>query len=426
MRRDDHGRGGRLLVALGAILTITLAVLAWTRPALGSTLFLTLIGLASAAYLAGVASLARTVVTRRTMTACVLLALAGRAALLTLPDLPRSDVVRYVWDARVQQAGQDPYRARPNDPALDTLHIPLTRGVDGPSYPTIYLPVAQLYFRLVAAVGESVLAFRAATVVCDLLIGAVLAFGLIAIGRSSAWSLVYLWHPLIAFESAVGGHVDFLGVLLLTASWLALVRRRPTLAALALAGSILVKPLAVVLVPIYWRRVGAWDVAAGVALALVTTVIVTGGALPFGSLGTFIDQFRFNGPVFAGLVAVAPPRVVAAGAVLAGLGVASYVRTRMAPADPAGWAWPLAAALVIAPVIYPWYLVWLVPFLTHVATLPLLVWTVSVTAVYGAWQLPTVGGLIPTSPWLLAIEFAPPVLVAIYLVTRRHRHGGAA
>ncbi|MPZ19061.1 MAG: hypothetical protein GEV06_14275 [Luteitalea sp.] len=54
--------------------------------------------------------------------------------MLALPEGQGGDAIRYVWDARVQRAGLDPYRARPNDPALSGLHSDLVwylRSLDG-------------------------------------------------------------------------------------------------------------------------------------------------------------------------------------------------------------------------------------------------------------------------------------------------------
>ncbi len=67
---------------------------------------------------------------------------------------------------------------------------------------------------------------------------------------------------------------------------------------------------------------------------------------------------------------------------------------RDAALSPVAWAWPLAAALAFSPLVYPWYLVWLLPFLTSAAALPLTVWSLSILPTYGVWHW-FAGG----SPW---------------------------
>ena len=67
---------------------------------------------------------------------------------------------------------------------------------------------------------------------------------------------------------------------------------------------------------------------------------------------------------------------------LLGLAVAAWARWKLAASDPAAWAWPMAVALACAPVIYPWYLLYLTPFLFSAATVPLMVWTLTATLAY--------------------------------------------
>ena len=39
------------------------------------------------------------------------------------------------------------------------------------------------------------------------------------------------------------------------------------------------------------------------------------------------------------------------------------------------FAWPMAATLLFAPAVFPWYLLWLLPFLTSALTLLIIIWT---------------------------------------------------
>lgn len=380
------------------------------------------VALASIGYLIALTRLVRRPsLSRRTLGVCLALALASRAALLALPDDQGGDARRYVWDARVQRADLSPYHARPNDPTLSGLHTDLTRRVHAQWLPTIYPPVAQLYFRAVASVDESIYAFRVAAVVCDALIVLTLAAVLTATGRPLAWVLLYAWHPLVPLEAAAGAHVDFVGVLALVISWLALIRGRTAVAAIAFAAAVLVKLLPIVLVPLYWRRVRGRDAVLASALAGAALLAVTGGRPPIGSLGAFIDRFRFNGPIFAVLEPLADARAAAAGAVVIGFVVAAWLRTRR-PADaPEAWAWPMAGALLAAPVVCPWYLVWLTPFLGSRWSAPLVAWSLSVLAVYPVWYMRSLGGSWTVPAPLLALEFGTLVVAAVWLIVNRAR-----
>ena len=83
-------------------------------------------------------------------------ALAMRLPVLFAPPFLSSDVFRYVWDGKVQNAGIDPYRFVPADPALarlrDTAIYPRVNRAEIAR--TIYPPFAEAVFALVARVSR--------------------------------------------------------------------------------------------------------------------------------------------------------------------------------------------------------------------------------------------------------------------------------
>src|SRR5262249_57338317 len=123
-----------------------------------------------------------------------------------------------------------------------------------------------------------------------------------------------------------------------------------------------VKFLPIVLLPLYGRRVRVRDavLAAGVVGALYLPFL-NHGRIPTGSLGTYVAGFRFNGPVFAALHRVAPPQWVAGLAVLVGLVTATWLRSTPPERFANVFTWPMAATLLCAPVVFPWYLLWFLP-----------------------------------------------------------------
>lgn len=407
------------LFAAGLVLVAAMAAIALSPLRTGEPAFVAAMGAGALAYAAAIWMVHHLpALPLRIVLACIGLGLLARAVLLAAPEDAARDAIRYVWDARVQRAGLNPYEVRPDDPALRFLHTDLTRGMDAAWLPTIYPPAAQVYFRLVAALHESLAAFRVAAMLCDVLAALVLLRGLAATGRSPGLALVVAWHPVLAFESGAGAHVDFAGALALAASQWALVSSRTTWTALLFATAVLIKPLPIVLLPLVVPHLRWRDLAAAAAWAGLLTLVVTGGRAPIGSMGGFIDDFRFNGPLFAALGAWLPPRIVAALAVAAGLGAAVLYRRASALA---AWAWPQAAALALAPVIYPWYLAWIVPFVGAAATLPLGIWSVSILAIYPVWHASASGGSFEVPASLLGIEFGAPVAAALLAALARRR-----
>ncbi|HEU4383533.1 MAG TPA: DUF2064 domain-containing protein [Anaeromyxobacteraceae bacterium] len=403
-----------LWAAGGAILAALLAFAA-RDPGQGTRPFFLLLGLASAAYLAAMFQLRRgRHPPPRALAALTLMAFVWRGALVLAPTHPGADVTRYIWDAHLLRAGLSPYAVVPADPAAARFRTPEAWPVNNPDVPSPYPPGAQAFFLLATALGESALAVKAALLACELVLALALRRWLAAIGASPGWILAYLWNPLVALEVARQGHVDALGALLVVLAALALARRRALACSVALALAVAVKPLPVVLAPVLWRRVRLRHLAAAVAVlaGLYLPFWVRGGPA-LGSISEVVQRFRFNGPLFEAAASGFTPTLAAGLAVGAGLAVAAWARARLPGTSPAAWAWPLAAALLCAPLVYPWYLVWLAPFLGRRSTLPLLVWTVSIQAVYVVWNRPA-GAPWAVPSWALLAEYGALALAAAW------------
>src|SRR2546423_1140073 len=153
---------------------------------------------------------------------------------LRLPAGADEDIRRYVWDGRLQRLGYNPYIVVPSDPAVKGLHTPETRNLNNPDLPSPYPAGAQLFFRAVTAIHESVFAFKVAFLICDFAIALVLLDMLRVGGRSPHVVLVYAWNPLLAIEVAGSGHIDIIGALLLVISVASLAHRWRATAALTL------------------------------------------------------------------------------------------------------------------------------------------------------------------------------------------------
>jgi alpha-1,6-mannosyltransferase len=381
-------------------------------------------------------------VSRRVVVIGIVLAAVWNIAFLRLSSGSDDDIHRYVWDGRLQRFGYNPYIVIPSDPTAQHLHTPETRNLNNPDLPSPYPAGAQLFFRAITAIQESTFAFKVAFVVCEFALVFVLLDLLRRTTQGEHLVLVFAWNPLLAIEVAGSGHIDIVGALLLVVSAAALVRRwRPT-AAVAFGLAIAVKFLPVVLLPLYWKRVRIRDAAlAAVVVGLLYVPFLdrsffNHGRIPIGSLGTYLQSFRFNGPVVAVLHQVASPQLLAGLAVLVGLATATWLRIRSAATelspDVFAWglfAWPMAASLLCAPVVFPWYLLWLLPFLTSASTLLIVIWTVSIVPTYVQWHLRALGhpwGSLPG--WVMLVEYgclagAGAILVAHRLTQKSYEFG---
>jgi alpha-1,6-mannosyltransferase len=365
---------------------------------------------------------------RRVVVIGLVLAAVWHIEFLRLPSGADDDIHRYVWDGHLQRLGYNPYLVIPSDPGVQSLHTPETRGLNNPDLPSPYPPGAQLFFRAVTAIRESTFALKLAFVFCDFAIVFVLLDVLRGTQQGAHLVLAYAWNPLLAVEVAGSGHIDIVGTLLLVASVAALARRWRAIAAVALGLAVAVKFLPIVLLPLYWKRVRIRDATlAAAVVGLLYLPFFDHGRVPIGSLGTYVQNFRFNGPVFAALAPVAPPQLLVGLAVLAGFVTATLLRRKAPDLSPDKFAWPMAACLLCAPVVFPWYLLWLLPFLTSASTLLIIIWTVSIIPTYVQWHLRTLGhpwGALPG--WVMLLEYGSVAIAAVVIWLWRAKERGHA
>jgi alpha-1,6-mannosyltransferase len=411
----------RKLYGLAAIMFAALVACARIPGGVGSPPYLITLAVAGIAYLLAIREFFSTQrFPHRVIVIGLVLAALWHLPFLLMPPGSDDDVHRYVWDGRVQRLGYNPYIVVPNDPALSALHTPETRTLNNPDVPSPYPAGAQFFFRAVTAIHESTFAFKVAFAACELAIVPLLLAELRRLGQGEHWVLAYAWNPLLVTCVTQSGHIDILGVLLLVLSAAALQRRRRTFAAIAFGLAVAVKFLPIVLTPLYWRRVRPCDgLLAVLIIGLLYVPFLRHGSVPMGSLGVFVQRFRFNDPIFATLERIASPEVVAGFALLLGLVAAAVLRIRHDGFSSHTFAWPMAATLLCAPVVYPWYLLWLLPFARSVSTVPIIIWTVSIIPTFYVWHLRTLGRPWLVPGWIMLLEYGSVSAAAAIIELRR-------
>jgi hypothetical protein len=402
-----------LVAAGGSLYLAAMVVLAITKAPLGTPVFFACAAVAIAAFATTLAAIWRgPAFKQRTFVIAILFAIAIRIPLAVSPVNNDNDMIRYVWDGRVQKLGINPYAVRPADPEVAFTHTDETRNMPSARARTPYPPAAQIFFRFVVTIHDSALAMKLALVVCDLLTMLVLWRWLVVTGQSQWLTLAYAWNPLVVLEVAHSDHIDALGALWTVAAAFWLSRRKTGLAAIAFVLAVATKLLPIVLAPLLWRRITLRDAFVGAGLFVLLYLPFASGTDVLYGVQNVVQHIRFNGPVFRFLAAVASPDVAARIAVALGLLVAAWARWKLPVHDPAGWAWPMAVAIALAPVVYPWYLLYLTPFLLTRATLPLIAWCCSILLTYVVWDLARNGGRWVVPPAILVAEYAI-VLAAI-------------
>ena len=349
----------------------------------------------------------------------VAVAIAARVPLLLSPPSLSDDVYRYVWEGTVIAHGGNPYVQAPADPVLAQLRdAAIHERINHPELTTIYPPLAEAGFALVAALSPTVFAFKLWVVVHDILLVLVLLALLRREGRPALAAAAYAWNPLVIVEYAGSGHNDPSALLWLGVAWL-LLPRRPALSALALAAGALVKLAPLVALPFFFVR---WPWRARLAaLAVLVPGLFAFWALTRGAdsgLTAYWSRWRNNELVFyvlerglgfeqARLAALA----LVAAAVAWGLsrGLATIPASRLA----------LRVAAIVAPVVHPWYLGWVLIAEPLRPSAPWLLLSLTAVLNYGVWAAPAEGAGFHLPLAGRAVEYGLPLALAAALALWR-------
>ncbi len=287
-----------------------------------------------------------------------MLALLFLAAFLCKPRLS-DDYHRYLWEGHVQNHGYSPYSHAPAS-LYPVLEHPSEGAVNHDSLTAIYPPLAQVLFRIADLFSKSVYAWKSLIL---------LALGLLIWLEPRARLPIFLFSPLVIVEGVWNAHLDVLallpGFLLVRA-----LRRRASLSAgAALAALVGLKLVPIVLAPIcllHFRGLERLRFAFSLmgALLLFYLPYWGEGAALFDSFFRFSREWYFNNPFFHPLkfgFGAEPARMVLGATLLAGLAI---ITLRPAPVEhKCALAW--IAILLLSPTLYPWYLLWLLPFLPN-------------------------------------------------------------
>ncbi|HEV8231990.1 MAG TPA: glycosyltransferase 87 family protein [Thermoanaerobaculia bacterium] len=322
-------------------------------------------------------------------------AAAFRLTLLFRPPDLSEDVLRYLWDGRVAASGRSPYGLAPADPRAAGISSGLQNRLARPELRTVYPPVAEAAFRVVASVpGGGIVAMKTLFSLADVAVVVLL----LASGGAGArfGAALYAFHPLPVTETAGQGHLDALGVALLLASVVYVSRRRPLAAGIAFAAAVLVKYVPLAASAPLARRGKLWFAAAAIAVgAAVWGLAAQAGVSPAVGLGPLATRWEFNSLLYPAVSATVetaeiPQKAKAAyirwkeerehrlwmqdvfpyfysaffaRALLGIFLIAALVTIAVTVKDlELALFASIATLLLVSPTLHPWYLLWVLPF----------------------------------------------------------------
>ncbi|MDH3890108.1 MAG: DUF2029 domain-containing protein [candidate division Zixibacteria bacterium] len=280
------------------------------------------------------------------------------------------DVYRYVWDGKVASHGVNPYLYSPR--AGEVAHLVDTvihPKINHAWLPTIYPPLAQYVF--IAAYqlsGDSAWGFKLISAFFELLTLLVLLVWFRQHGISRSHILLWLFAPLVLIEFYMSAHIDILAMPFLVTTLIAAHDKRAGTTAIMLALATLVKFYGLLFVPYILMEFRGRQRIRFIAVYLA---FIVASYLPFaidgrwaflGSLFEYLSSWQFNASlffVFKYVLGLSWARHLAAGLLVLWL-VYLFIRRldllqRMFGA--------MAGYIVLTTTLFPWYFVWMYPFL---------------------------------------------------------------
>jgi alpha-1,6-mannosyltransferase len=356
--------------------------------------------------------------------------------LLALPLAPGDDLWRYQWEGKIQQAGFNPYVQGPDDPQLDAVReeFPAWYKINHRDFRAIYPPGAELLFGGLSRISENPLLYKLLFAAADLAAAAVL---LRLIGGASRYATAawYAWNPLVVYSFAGAAHFDSLMILPMLAGILMLVRveeadtsRRRWLFAFA-AATLFGVAISIKLIPLLLLLLCAFALGRRAVTLVVSLVIPALLAMLYGfpkihiwdSLNRFAYVTRLNDLFWWVIEETVWPNprqknyhynvvIVIAVVCVSLLFFRNWRR---------GMLWAMGTALILSPVLHPWYCTWIIPVAAWRRADPWQMLSVTLLAYYLFWNERLFSLPWHSELWLRGIISIPPLIATLFLFVRK-------
>jgi alpha-1,6-mannosyltransferase len=328
-----------------------------------------------------------------------IVAVVARVALFAVEPYASNDVDRYLFDGRIAVEGLDPYRINHNAHELKELREQWQPPAEHAKYVTLYPPLALAFFYIAAAAGiaNAVIVWKFILLTAGLMTLWLAANVLQHANKLQHIALVAL-SPLLILETHVGLHLDALSTLAVIGAVYCWQRQCIAWAGLVIGTGALIKILPIMLLlPLMFTLKKFKHVAILVMTAIFTIITVYlitiyAGFHPVGSIGIFFEKWRFGAPLFVVLDNFLSGQQI--------LGVMLGLSTLMCSLV-AYFCWHhrrslatnkvvlfgamqlvIALPLIVSPVIFPWYLMPLVPLMALYPNRYLIIWTLLMPLTY--------------------------------------------
>lgn len=368
---------------------------------------------------------------RRLFLTLLCLALVARAVMLIgasdkyyLSD----DLFRYIWDGKTTINGINPYLYSPQD--TEVAHLidsSIYPNINHPQLPTVYPPMAQNIFALSYLIGgDNIWGFKLISVIFELLTIAALFVWFRLMGIPRVNLLLWLFSPLILIEFYLSAHLDILGLPFLVGALITLKQERAGLCGVLLAMATMVKFYGFFFAPFLLLHFTGRDrirFALGYAATIVALYLpysITAGVAVFGSLFDYLADWQFNASVFFLLkygLGLASSRLIVAITFIGWLVWLMWRRTNVLDKMQAAFG----GYLILTTTFYPWYFVWIYPFILRNLSAAFLFLSGSVLLSYHVLIGQFSTGNWVAIPWLGLLAYLPFYVLLITGAVRKKR-----
>ncbi|MGD9830466.1 MAG: glycosyltransferase 87 family protein [Hyphomicrobiaceae bacterium] len=381
---------------------------------------------------------------RRKRLALIVMVFAGlamRLVLVTSEPVLEDDYHRYLWDGAVTASGMNPYAvpplaARQAAAATKLGQLakeagPVLERVNHPTLRTVYPPVAQAFFAVAYWMAPFRLeAWRAICLAGDVTTLALILALLREARRSALWATLYWWNPVVVKEVVNSAHMEAIVVPLVLAALLLAARRRP-LAATGLLGLAMgAKLWPIMLAPLVLRPLLAQPARLVAALTL-TAVLTAAWAAPVLLAGidtssgfvAYAQKWQTASALFPilqrlldGLLGLLGVTSLPSGLIARGLlaAVVASVAAALArrPVEDAGdlmrrAGLVVATLLLLSPAQFPWYTLWLAPFLAFLPLSGFVLLTMTIQLYYLAFHFLAIDAYEHFRTWVVWLIWGP-------------------
>jgi alpha-1,6-mannosyltransferase len=362
--------------------------------------------------------------------------------LAVLPLEPSDDFWRYEWEGKIQNAGFNPYLLAPNDPQLAAVRdqFPDWNRINHRQFSAIYPPGTEVIFATLSKLSAPGIAYKLLFAAFDL---AAAAFLVRLIGGASRYAdaVWYAWNPLVVYSFAGAAHFDSLMIASMLAGILLILRsQRPDelrrqwllaiLGASALGIAISIKLIPLLLLPLCAVALGRRASSLSISLALPAGLSLLYGfpRVPiWQSLGRFIYVARLN-DIFWWIIedTVWPNRhqknyhynvIIIVAVVLVSLIFIRHWKR--------GLLWAMGTALVLSPVLHPWYCTWILPLAAWRRAYGWQVLSVTLFAYYLFWDERLFRLPWHAEPWMRGFILIPPIVALLFTALGKDRSSRA-